>query len=367
MSILKSTSARRSDVRRADRTRRHLGLESLETRQVLSTITVSNLNDSGTGSLRAAILQADKDTTADTITFSSTLAHKTIKPATALPQLNNPGLTINGATAPGLTIDLSNSSKPDSGDGSLGNATGNGLLVAYRSTATIENFSLVNASGRAVEVDGTATLQNVSVTGSHNGGLVNTGTATVVDSFFTANSAVRFGGAIDNYLGTLTVKGTMFSNNSAPQGGAIDTYGGTVTIAGDIAGQNSEFLSNGAFDRTDGGAIYMTDGAKVSITGAEFDDNYASIGGAIHNDQGWLTVTNSDFSGNVALDGGAIDDFATSAHPTTLTGCDLENNTAEYGGGIYVDGVTIQLSGTTVLNNSADHGSDIYGSYKRLS
>ena len=369
MTILKSTAARRPEARRADRTRRHLGIESLEARKVLSTLTVSNVNDSGTGSLRAAILQADRDTTADTIVFSGTLANKSIKPLTALPLLNNTNLTLNGSGASGLTIDVSDSYKADSGDGSVANGTGNGLVVAYRSTAAVENLSLVNASSRAVEVDGTATLQNLSIGGSRNGGLVNFGTTTVVDSYFTANSAIRYGGAIDNSGGTLTVEGTMFSGNVAPEGGAIDVYGGTVTIGDDAAGQDTEFLSNGLYSGSStGGAISMSGGSKVAITGAEFDDNFAAIGGAIDNQQGQLAVTGSSFYSNKAMYGGAIDDFATSAHPTTLSGCDLEYNSATFGGGIYVDGVTITLSGgTAVMNNNSPQGSDIDGSYRRTS
>ncbi len=45
-------------------------LEALETRQLLSTYAVLNTNDSGTGSLRQAIINANKDTSPDDIVFS---------------------------------------------------------------------------------------------------------------------------------------------------------------------------------------------------------------------------------------------------------------------------------------------------------
>jgi hypothetical protein len=44
-------------------------LETLETRQLLSTYAVTNTNDSGAGSLRQAIINADKDTSPDDIVF----------------------------------------------------------------------------------------------------------------------------------------------------------------------------------------------------------------------------------------------------------------------------------------------------------
>ena len=44
---------------------------ALEGRELLSTLTVSNTDDSGAGSLRAAVAQADADGGGDTIVFSS--------------------------------------------------------------------------------------------------------------------------------------------------------------------------------------------------------------------------------------------------------------------------------------------------------
>jgi hypothetical protein len=61
-------------------------VEELEGRLVLSTITVMNANDSGPGSLRAAITQADQDTTRDTIDFAPAVTG-TIALLSALPDL----------------------------------------------------------------------------------------------------------------------------------------------------------------------------------------------------------------------------------------------------------------------------------------
>ena len=53
-------------------------LETLEDRWVPSTLTVTNINDSGAGSLRAAIAIADAAKTSDTIVFASSLNGQTI-------------------------------------------------------------------------------------------------------------------------------------------------------------------------------------------------------------------------------------------------------------------------------------------------
>ena len=50
--------------------RRRPSLEALETRQLLSTYAVINTNDSGAGSLRQAIINANKDTSPDDIVFN---------------------------------------------------------------------------------------------------------------------------------------------------------------------------------------------------------------------------------------------------------------------------------------------------------
>ncbi len=70
---VRSTSARRRS--------RVLTLELLEGRVVPSTITVTSLADSGPGTLRAAITQADQDTTPDTITFDPSVTGTISLPA----------------------------------------------------------------------------------------------------------------------------------------------------------------------------------------------------------------------------------------------------------------------------------------------
>jgi hypothetical protein len=64
-----------------------LGIEALEGRVVRATITVMSLGDSGPGTLRAAITQADLDTNPETITFEPSVTG-TITLLSALPDLS---------------------------------------------------------------------------------------------------------------------------------------------------------------------------------------------------------------------------------------------------------------------------------------
>jgi hypothetical protein len=101
-----------------------------------ATYTVTNTNDSGTGSLRQAILDANANAGTDTITFNipGTDPH-TIKPASALPTITDP-VVINGYTQPGASP---NTNPVGSGinavlkielDGSLAGTLQQGLYIA---------------------------------------------------------------------------------------------------------------------------------------------------------------------------------------------------------------------------------------------
>ncbi|NQT14577.1 MAG: hypothetical protein HQ582_17605, partial [Planctomycetes bacterium] len=80
---------------------RRLALESLENRLLLSTVT--NTNDSGLGSLRQAILDANGTPGTDTIDFNiAGLGPHTIQPTSALPTITDP-VVIDGYTQPGAS------------------------------------------------------------------------------------------------------------------------------------------------------------------------------------------------------------------------------------------------------------------------
>ena len=100
-----STQRRGGRKRDAGRRRLRPTVWALEDRTLLSMFTVSNTDDSGAGSLRQAILDANASAGADVINFdpAAFATPSTIRLLSSLPDVTG-DLTINGPTAARLTI-----------------------------------------------------------------------------------------------------------------------------------------------------------------------------------------------------------------------------------------------------------------------
>ena len=223
-------------------------LEALEGRALLSTtFTVKNLADSGNGSLRQAILDANANPNADVIDFAPKL-HGTIT-LTGLELAITKNLDIEGPGANKLTISGDNASRVfEIGNGAtvtLANLTiANGQTTSdytlsedlVPSSDELGGGGILNNAGAKLNLTSCAVVNNQAKAGHKldvfGGGLLNLGTTTVTSCTFTGNQALdgsasdffggSAGGAIDNFgtgtVGhgaTLTVTGSTFTNNQA--------------------------------------------------------------------------------------------------------------------------------------------------------
>jgi 16S rRNA C1402 (ribose-2'-O) methylase RsmI len=101
----------------------------LEGRALLSALTVSTTNDSGPGSLPAAVAQANANVGSDTIVFSSLFdTPQTITLSSPLTLTDSATTTITGPGANLLTIDGNNSGRVFDIPG--GSATISGLTIS---------------------------------------------------------------------------------------------------------------------------------------------------------------------------------------------------------------------------------------------
>jgi len=285
------------------------------------TFTVTNTNDSGAGSLRQAILDANSNVGDDQIGFAPSLSGQTIKLASDLPTITDAaGLTIDGGSAD-ITVDgflgASGRSRVFEVDSDakviLNEITVEGSFIPNNGgTLSVRNSTF---SGSKVYLDSGAevTLDKLTMTKSNTGDPaieLNSGTLSVRNSTFSENTNkslgsdsdfIGDGGAINNGGGTLTVSDSTFSDNLAADNGGAIYNNGTLLVS------NSTFFDNNSdpfspnpddFCFTCGGGGIYNHGGPLTVINSTFSGNGSSgLGGGIFNDGG-LTVRNSTFSGN---------------------------------------------------------------------
>jgi parallel beta-helix repeat protein len=288
-----------------------LHLEPLEDRNLLATFVVSNTADSGLGSLRQAILDANSTTAANRIEFNiSGAGVHTIQPGSALPALTGtvaidgttepgyagrPLIVLNGsaagATANGLTLRGSGSAVKGlvingfAQAGLLLTAGGSDTITAnYIGTDALGTVAVGNGEGIRLDAssndrigDGTAAGRNL-ISGNRADGIAVAGNGTLIQG---------------NYIGT-EVTGTAALGNrtngvEAEPGASSITVGGTAAEAGNVISGNqlNGVLIRGVFPPTGASTGNVVVGNKIGtdVTGTS----------ALGNGTG-VSVTNS--SGN---------------------------------------------------------------------
>jgi hypothetical protein len=282
-----------------------------------ATFTVTNLSDSGPGSLRQAIADANANPDADTITFASgltgTINLTTVAAAYIGLEIKSP-IDLQGPGAGQITV------QPPAGDL---------LFYVHPGNAQQATISGLTLSGAATGVSGGAVYAGGADSAS--------GRVTIANSVITGNALTggATGGGIQVYKGALDVKNSTISNNSARYGGGIYFNDTNDSMQSTISGDT--FQGNSATGG-DGGAIYPNDS----------------------NAQGPIVIQNSTFTGNHAGDGvndhgGAIYDFG-NPPVLTVTGSTISGNSATDGaGGVFFEyGDTIRNS--IISGNSGGAG-----------
>lgn len=316
------------------------------------TITVTNTNDSGVGSLRQALVDANDG---DTINFAVT---GTIGLTSGELHVDK-SVTISGPGADNLAIN--------------GNAMSRVFHIGSSRTVTIADLTITNGNaatdfGGGIYSDHSIlTMDSCTMSGNSadvGGGIYSDGsfsgaTLTVNSSIFTGNSALQGGGIFNDgnqstSAAVVTINNSIFSSNSTSNpGGGIYNFGelggnGTVMIS------NSTFSGNTAGNNGtgDGGAIYndaLGGTTTLMVDDSTFSGNSTSGGdgggianfGAGFGSNATLVISNSTFSGNSSIVvGGAIyNDGEGGSAPLTLNNCTFGGNFADAAGdSIYNEG-----------------------------
>jgi beta-glucanase (GH16 family) len=228
-------------------------------------ITVTNLNDSGSGSLRQAL---EEIAIGGTITFDPSLSGGTITLSSG-PLVPVNSVTIDGTAAPGLSLS--------------GGGIDRVLIVDAGVAVTLEHLTVTNGYGwqlaGGILNNGSLTLDHVTVTDStmatdagdfwQGGGGIYNGegsTLNLIDSNVVNNTAAWSGGGVYSFFNTTTtiVRSTISGNVSNDVGGGLRSLGNAEII-------NSTISSNTATGWY-AGALFVTDGV-VNLTNVTVAEN----------------------------------------------------------------------------------------------
>jgi parallel beta-helix repeat protein len=335
---------------------------------------VVNNNDSGTGSLRQAIANANSTAGADTIVFLPVVAGIITLTSGQLELKNTSGdptqtIAIDGPGANLLFISSHYASRVFQIDGGVtasisgltitgGNLASSGAVYNLGPASLTLTDCIVSGNlGGGLRNGSTTTLTDCTVSDNSGGGLVNTGSATLTltDCTVSDNSATSGGGLFNTSTATLSLTDCTVSGNSATgnngTGGALYDRGGTTTLTNcTVSGNSAAFRGGGLYE------MFSHSPVTLTLTNSTVSGNSAgSLGGGLYN-LGVLTLTNSTVSGNSATSGygigGGLDNIGSSAR-ATLTNCTISGNSAKYGGGLAAQARTVTLTNSTVSGNSA--------------
>ena len=144
-------------------------------------------------------------------------------------------------------------------------ASGNGGAIYNGSTTTVQDTTFVKNTSK----DKGGAIYNPSSTN-----------LTVAKSVFDGNSATTYGGALYLLTAMANLEEITFKNNKAEYGGAVYVKGqSTEAETYELHAVNTTFSGNTA--QKDGGALYLTDEARVYFKDSAYDANTAqNHGGA---------------------------------------------------------------------------------------
>jgi parallel beta-helix repeat protein len=300
-------------------------VESLEDRILLSAFTVSNLNDSGGGSLRQAILNANAEHGADTINFT---VAGTIVLNSALPNVTDT-VNIDGTSAPGFSgapvvevnfngqAGLTFTAKASGSELqslALVDASGNGVtLNSVHQMLIVGNFVGVETDGVTAAANQGSGIELINSSGNTIGGTSaqdrNIVSANLQQGILVSGSSSNI--IMNNYIGT-NATGTAALGNGF-NGVLITGNSKQNLVGGEETGGNDP--TQGVFDVPPEGNLISGNGDDGVLI-----NNHASQNQLSGNFIG------TDVSGNVALGNGGDGVSIQEASNNSLLGCTIQTD-----------------------------------------
>ncbi len=301
---------------------------------------VTQIGNSGAGSLRQAILDANAAPGADTIQFN-------------LGPIANPPVFINlMGSLPAITGDVTITGPGASQvlvqtDPTINPATFPLFVITGSPTVVIRGLSMTNgggADGAAIRATaGTLSVVECALyqnNASNSGGAISMNgagncTLNITDSTLNANGAINLGGAVSvirtSGVATVNLSGATLSHNAISAAGP-GHFGGGLYVAGGVGPHvvsitNSTINDNALSSGGTGGGVYVDLLAgSCSLTNSTISGNTSDVGSAIAYTHASLTIRGCTFTGNNAMNGPAegcildINGAGLSAKNTILSG-----------------------------------------------
>lgn len=246
---------------------------AVATSAATATFTVTNTGDSGAGSLRQAILNANASAGPDQIVFNIPGAGPhTISPASPLPTISDP-VTISGSTQPGFSglplIELSGANAGSGADGlriTAGSSTVSGLAINRFSSDGIE---LSGNGGNRIEGNfiGTNPAGTADLGNAFHGLLIQSSNNTIGGTTAAARNVISGNDNIGisllagtsgnlvqgNFIGTNAAGTSAIGNSSGVSLGGQSGTASNNTVGGTAAGARNIISGNNASGVTIGG------------------------------------------------------------------------------------------------------------------
>ncbi len=261
------------------------------------------------------------------------------------------GVYVNSGTMEMSGGTISKNTATNSGGGiySSVNLTISGGTIS-NNTANSGGGIYFNYSSGTLAISDTAEI-NENSADSGAGIFINSGTLNMNGGTISNNTATKNGGGI-NSIGNLTISGGTISNNTASTNGGGIYSKSVLAISGGTISKNTATKN--------GGGIYFdySSGTLAISDTAEINENSATYGGGIYIASGTLNMTGGTISNNMANSGGGIYSYDN----LTISGGTISNNMANSGGGIYSSGNLTINDGTISSNTAYTNGGGIYSS-----
>ena len=300
--------------------------------------TVTTTNDTGPGSLRAVLTQANSVTGPHTVTFANSghfSGGGSISLASSLPQImqsvslvgwRSAGATNNSIAVTGspfmFAAGTSNSLQQLNIYGSVSNGSSiaiTGCVISnggIQSTGVLQvtSSSILSSPAAGIWSSGNSTLNGVTITGCSGGGIHNEGTMAIAHSLISSNNCSTDGGGIYS-SNSLRVNNSQVTGNSSLTG-----RGGGLFNLGSLSMTLSSISSNVAYSGYGGGFYHK--GSDFVLSQCTVAGNIArgpdsssggggagAFGGAIFCESTNCMLTNVTLSGNVSQAGNGSQGF----------------------------------------------------------